>query len=187
MQMGDHMPRTGCRTALLVLIPCATLAAPAIAGPPPKSLYGKSVVVTWSEQRVQRNDGQGEFRNLTFRGQFSAYVSSAGRLFNRVTMQNPRGSSGDRDRVGNTGGRNASFDGNQMVAVQTSAGGARQIVVTFSGGHSSCSAQVIFGVQQGRGSMVATSMIRPNLKVEIKSVTSTGVSCQVRDGNVFGE
>ena len=89
------MPRTRAFPSA-ALIPLAALAAPAAASEPPKELYGKSVVVTWNEERVQRREDQREFRTVTIRGEYSVYVSSEGRLFNRVTMENPRGQKGGR-------------------------------------------------------------------------------------------
>ena len=179
------MPRTRA-LPYATLIPLAALAAPAAASEPPRELYGKSVVVTWNEERVQRREDQREFRTVTIRGEYWVYLSSEGRLFNRVTMENPRGQKGGKDRVGNTERRFTEFDGDKMTATQkAAAGGARQIVVTFTAGHAGCNAQVIRGVQEGRDSMVADSLIRPGTQVEIKSVKTSAVTCRVRDGNVF--
>jgi hypothetical protein len=180
------MPRT-CALPYAALLSLATWAVPAAAGEPPKELHGKSVVVTWNEDRVQRREDQRDFRTVTIRGEYWVYVSSEGRLFNRVTMENPRGQKGGKDRVGDTERRFTEFDGEKMVAIQKMAvGGARQIAVTFASGHAGCSAQVVRGVEEGRDSMVADSLIRPGTKVEIKSVKTSAVTCQVRAGNVFG-
>jgi hypothetical protein len=171
--------------ALLTLVSTMGWAA---AAEPPKELFGKSIIVTWNENRVQRRQDQKEFRTVTIRGEYGAYVSETGRLFTRISMQNPRGDKGKKDRVGDTDRRTTEFDGDKMVAIQRMAvGGARQIVITFAPGHNGCTADVIRGVEQGRDSMIADSLIRPGTQVEIKSVKTTNVACRMRDGNAFAD
>jgi hypothetical protein len=185
-----EMPRFVRRPALLptALLLLTTAPLRAAAAEPPKDLYGKSIVVGWNEDRVQRRDDQKNFRNVTVRGGYVVYVSDEGRLFNRVTMENPRGKKGKKDRLGDTERRFTEFDGDKMVATQKMAvGGARQITVTFAPGYGSCTAQVIRGVEEGRQSMIADSLTRPGTKVEIKSVKTSGIACKVVDRNVFAE
>jgi hypothetical protein len=155
----------------------------------PQALYGKSVVVSWTEQRMQRRQGEGEFRPATRQGEFSVYVSSAGRIFNRARMTNPRrGRSGETERIGDTKNRNIVFEGSTMVVMQHgTSGGARRIAVAFDDGFSSCTAQVIRGKEEGAGAIVARSAITPGRTVEIASVKTSGVSCAVKSGNVFGD
>ena len=187
-QAGICITRTRIRVPFLVIaLALLGQSNQAAASEPPKELYGKSVVVSWNEHRVQRRQDQPEFRNVTIRGQYFAYVSGQGRVFNRVRMENPRGESGQRDRIGDTDRRTTEFAGNRMVAVQKApAGGARQIVISFAAGYTGCNAQVLRGIEEGHDRIVAESVIRPGMKVEIKSVKTSGVTCQVRDGNVFG-
>ena len=155
----------------------------------PQTLYGKSVIVAWTEQRMQRRQGEGEFRPATRNGAFSVYVSSNGRIFNRASMSNPRrGRSGATERVGDTKNRNIVFDGRTMVVTQHGgSGGARRIVVAFNDGFAGCTAQVIRGKEEGASAIVAHSTITPGRVVEIASVSTSGVSCSVKNGNVFGE
>jgi hypothetical protein len=155
---------------------------------PPQALYGKSIVVSWTEQRMQRRQGEGEFRPATRQGEFSVYVSNAGRIFNRASMTNPRrGRSGATERVGDTKNRNVSFEGRTMVVIQHGAsGGARRIVASFDDGFAGCTAEVIRGKEEGAGAIVARSTITPGRTVEIASVKTTGVSPAVTNGNEFG-
>jgi hypothetical protein len=154
----------------------------------PPAIQGKSVVVSWTENRMQRRPDEAHARPAIRQGTFSVYVSSAGRIFNRLTMANPkRGKSGSSDRIGDTGNRSITFEGRTMAAVQSGAtGGARRILVTFAEGFARCTAEVIRGKQEGAEKMVARSTITPGATVEILSVQTSGVSCAVKDGNVFG-
>jgi hypothetical protein len=157
---------------------------PAHAGEPPKDLYGKSVVVSWKEDRTQRRQDQQEFRNVTRHGEYVVVISDAGELFTRLSMENPKGEKGKRDVIGNTARRFTKFEDDKMVAAQeTRMGGARQITVSFASGYTGCSAEVIVGVEAGRRTMIAESMIHPGTRVEIKSVKTRAVTCELREGN----
>jgi hypothetical protein len=152
----------------------------------PKELYGKSIVVSWTEDRIQRASDQTQFQSMTVAGKFSAYVSSQGRIFSRNTMQVGR-RVGSAERVGDEGNSHVSFAGRSLVAVQMSEHGARRIVVEFDLGFTSCTAEVIRGKETGAASLTANSLIRSGIKVEIQSVKTSNVSCSMRDGNVFGD
>jgi len=45
---------------------------------------------------------------------------------------------------------------------------------------------VIRGKEEGAATMTSNSLIRPGTRTEIKSVTTGGVTCSVKAGNVFG-
>lgn len=164
--------------ALAALTPTAATAAP-------KQLFGKSIVVSWTEQREQRQTGWNEFRPVTNSGKFSVYVSSQGQLFNRTSMTNARGASGRVERVGSAGHMNISFQANSLIAIQTNEGGARRIVVTFGPAFATCTAEVIRGKQEGAAVIRTGSMIYPGMKVEIRSVHTTGIGCTMSDSNIF--
>lgn len=156
----------------------------------PASIYGKSVVVNWTEERQQKIVGEETMRNVLRNAQFSVYISDQGRPFSRMSYSfaNNRGSlrSGARDKVGGEGGggRNVSFSGNTMnVTMKMGDGGARNLVVSLAG--DSCSAQVIVGKAQGASHIRAKSMVTGN-QMEILSIKSSAASCSVRNGNVFG-
>jgi hypothetical protein len=59
--------------AALVLLSLAAFAQSA-----PAQLHGKSIVATWSENRMQRLAGKGEFRPMSIPSGISVYVSTAG-------------------------------------------------------------------------------------------------------------
>jgi hypothetical protein len=151
----------------------------------PAQLYGKSVVVSWTEERIQRDLGKEKFRPSPHQGGFSVYVSSAGHIFNRMSIAAGH-RSGSSDRLGAAGNRNISFQGNSMSSVQQSQGGARRILITFDQQFASCTAEVIRGKETGASRILARSKLRPGVRVEIQSVRTGAASCSVRNGNVFG-
>ncbi len=137
-----------------------------------EKLHGKSVVVSWTERRMQRREGESSYRPTVRYGTFSVYVSAAGRVFNRFDMRNPKGGeSGKRDIVGDGPRRHVSLSGNTMIAVlEAAAGGALRIVVTFDEAFFRCSADVIRGKEEGIDKMVIYSVIRPGIRIEITSL-----------------
>jgi hypothetical protein len=170
----------------LVALPMAssgTLAAPS-------QLYGKSVIVSWQEDRMQTTDRDAQPTSVTGSGQLSVYISEAGRPFSRVSMSvtNRRGTrSGNRDAVqGEGSSRSVSFNGNTMSAsMPRGNAGAMQISVTFDSGFQGCSARVVTGKTGGAQSTRVTSMITGH-QYEFYSVKTSGESCRVQGGNVFG-
>jgi hypothetical protein len=168
----------------VLLIPVRAWAAP------PLALYGKSVVVSWKESRVQRRLSQADFYSLTVTKKMSIYISSAGRIFSRQTSTNFRGSGSTEQIAGERGnGRNMdlipTFTGNSMVLFGgPSQGAVRRISLTFDSGFTSCSANVVFGKQSGRMTFRAYSPI-VNEYIEIASASASDATCSIRSGNVF--
>jgi hypothetical protein len=124
------------------------------------------------------------------------YVSGQGRLFMRHTATAGGGdmASGKGTRPSRQGefapgdssprGGSFSFQGNRLVGVISYSGGARQIIATFDGGFSSCTASVIEG-NAGSGSFKRKG---PNGVVhEITNATTSGVSCSIQSGNAFAQ
>lgn len=63
--------------------------------------------------------------------------------------------------------------------------GAMQISVTFDPGFQGCSARVVTGKAGGAQSTRVTSVITGR-QYEFYSVKTSGESCRVQNGNVFG-
>ncbi len=178
------------KTILMIASVMASAIGAGQAHAAPAQIYGKSVVVTWTEERQQKIVGEENLRNVLRNAEFSVYISDQGRPFSRMrySFANNRGTlrQGARDRVGGEGGggRNVSFSGNTMnVTMRMGDGGARNLMVNLAG--DSCSAQVIVGKEQGARQIRTKSMITGN-QVEILSIKSSGASCRVQSGNVFG-
>ena len=151
----------------------------------PRHLYGKSVVVTWSEDRIQRDGGVGAFRPVTAAHNLSVYMSTAGRPFARMT-NTTRAGSGSTERAPHSGGGriSTSFSGQTLVVIIGGTGNARRATITFSGDYAACTAQLVRAKPVGSAMFTSTSIITGQL-VETKSVTVRNQSCSIREGNVF--
>jgi hypothetical protein len=173
------------RIALWLLCNVVAALMPAVAGAAPSQLYGKSIVVSWTEQRSQRQPGWSDFRDIAQSGRLSFYVSSRGQLFKRITMGNTAGGSGKVDSVG-SGGLAISFQGNSAVATYGREGAAQRVLVKFDSAFASCTADAIHAKREGAAILRTGSMIYRGMTVEIRSVRTVNTSCAIRDGNVFG-
>jgi hypothetical protein len=170
------------------LVACCCTADAATA---PTQLYGKSINVSWTDNRMQREVGAPQFHPWSVQYQLKIYISSAGRPFIRNSMTSRGGSArGEQVGVAGTtsagGARMAQFQGHSLVIVITFNGGARRVQIDFDGNFASCSASVILGKATGAGSYTTVSPIsgRP---IEIQSGAATAVTCATSDGNIFAE
>jgi hypothetical protein len=171
--------------AILVL---AMTASGALAAP--SQLYGKSVVVSWTENRMQTTDYSDTPVPKTASGRLSVYISDKGRAFSRVSMsveRRRRTQSGERDAVqGEGSARSVNFHANSMtVSAPRGDAGAMMIAVTFDSAFQGCSAHVVTGKANGAQSTRVTSMINGR-QYRFFSVQTSGESCSVQSGNVFG-
>jgi len=175
------------RSALVMA--CAMI-APQLADAAPQSLYGKTVVVTWQEERQQKLPGEENMRFVGTAAEFDVYVSEAGRPFSRLrfSIANQRGrlKSGSRDAVGGEGSaRNVSFSGNGLTAsMPRGAGGALLVSVTFDSGFQSCTARTVSGKAPGVAAAHAKSIINGG-SIDLYSVKTSGESCRIQNGNMF--
>jgi hypothetical protein len=150
----------------------------------PAQLQGKSIVVSWTEQRAQKPVGAAHLRSVSVALSFTVYVSTVGRVFTRVGNV-----LGTRDQVGSRGGpastRHIQFQARGFTTTAMLGGGARRIVVDFGEGYGTCSARVIVAKEAGSSVIVAPHIAGKGTKIEIHSVTTGGATCSIRSGNVF--
>jgi hypothetical protein len=159
----------------------------------PAALYGKSVVISWSETSQQRYVGEENFRTVQRSVQMSIYVSTQGRVFSRQTNTVGRAGTGSTEQVsGQRGGEHApgaprvsGFNGHEMALMGPLPGGIRHVLVSFDEGFTSCTATAGLAVESGKATTNGKSPIngRP---LQITKVTAGSASCSIRDGNVFG-
>jgi hypothetical protein len=175
----------GCAVSMIAVLPMATSAALAA----PSQLYGRSVIVSWQEDRVQALAGDSQPRAVSASAELSVYISEAGRAFSRVSMtvSGRRTRSGSRDAVqGEGSARSFGFHGNTMNAsMPRGSAGAMQVLVTFDSSFQSCSAHVIAGKAGGAGFTRVHSMVT-GAEVDMYSIKTSGESCRLQSGNVFG-
>ena len=153
----------------------------------PRALLNKTVLLSWTQHNVEKHpDGRINRRQVINRR--AVYVSSAGRLFTRVTRTGLRGSNTDDFAPGETrtsagNARQMQFQGNRLVGSLAFASGAGRAVATFDPGFSSCSLSVVFGRQ---GAAPIRWRHRGEL-VEVQSIDVSAPGCSIRNGNVFAE
>jgi hypothetical protein len=159
----------------------------------PKELYGKSIIITWTEHRNQRHADQANFRDVDVALSRQIYISTEGHFFGRLSAKSPSGRVGSREGVGTSGisagggPREVQFSGRTITLTGASTGGlARRTTVEFNESFTTCEAQVIFAKQAGSDVVVGRNLVTGGLN-EIRSATVTTVSCSVRDGNVFAD
>lgn len=172
----------------LFLIAIFSLGSRQVHAAPGSDLLGKSVLVSWTENRQQRTDGS-EVRAVTRNFQLQMYVSEAGRLFTRSTSSG-RGGTHGTDQVGGGGrslgggARSVAVSGN-TITVQSNWGNyARILRIDVGPGGSSCSAQMSVGKEPGAAPRSFRNV--GGFTIEIHSLSVSGVSCSIRPGNVFG-
>jgi hypothetical protein len=163
-------------------------ASQSLAESPPAQLQGKSVIVTWTEKRVQRPLDEEKVRTVTVSVGLDLYVSDQGRIFSRMRRQIESHNSAKRDRLpgesltGHAG--ETRFEGRVLIIDSTYASGARRIAVAFDAGYGGCTASIIQGKEGGAQKMIMTSMINKK-KLEVHSIEVLAPRCSVRQGNVF--
>jgi hypothetical protein len=168
--------------SLFVVAPLQARAAPSA------DLVGKSVLVSWTENRQQRINNAPEMRAVTVGFQLQIYVSGVGRPFSRLTAGNRSGSHGN-EQVGaqgqSLGGgvRSIVANGNSITLQATYGNYARNLRIDVAPGGAGCSAQMSVGKEAGSAPKAFQSGGRT---IEIHSVSVSGVSCSIRQGNVFG-
>jgi hypothetical protein len=175
-----------------------TFTAAYTASAPPKQLYGKSVIVSWTETRSQRAVGEQNFHPASVNLQRSVYVSTAGRVFSRTTATGSGGGrrrghfSGSAESVGTTGtnysggASNVQFQGNSIVMTGGFTASARRVTVNLDSSFESCTAQVITAKEVGAKVGVWRG-IGSGRMLEVESVSAGPASCSVKSGNVFAE
>jgi hypothetical protein len=165
----------------------ATWTAAAHAGSAPKELYGKSIVFTWAENRSQRLLGQTNFRDVLVPLSHSVYISTTGRLFDRFVAGSQNAA---HETIGTSatsvggGPKQIQFSGRTMTLIATNKGGmARKTTIEFNDSFNTCQADVVFAKQAGSNVVVGGF----TGQLEIRSSSITGVTCSVREGNVFAQ
>jgi hypothetical protein len=159
----------------------------------PAALHNKSVVLSWTEYRVQKADA-GDIARSTTHSDFRVYISSAGRLFSRFTRQNPKSGRSNTTALSpdgkltasgvGQGRRTARFDGRQLVSENSMSSGARRIQADFDASFRRCTLRVIYGKESG------ADQRHRGMDGRMYTIISTDVSaqsCTIRDGNLVGD
>lgn len=161
-------------------------ALPAYAADPPKPLFGKSIVVAWTEARIQRPVGETTYRGVNGSHSLSVYVSSTGRVFNRFTNISQTGTRSNEQVAGSEGAtRVPSFDGrNLSILMPFRSGGARKISVEFAAAFGSCKANVMYEAPPGTTHSIGFNAYTKRM-IELRHIVPNEATCSIQDGNVF--
>jgi hypothetical protein len=173
----------------------AALVSPALLAPAaaqaPAQARGKSVLVSWSEDRAAKNIGDTRMRYVRSFHTLVVYVSTAGRVFNRYsagvrTFTGYRTGANEQVAGSAGGGRSAHFEGRTLLIQNAMpGGGGRRISISFDDKFSSCTASVINGLAPGETKSVRRSVITHSL-YELYSSKPGDVTCETQIGNAFG-
>jgi hypothetical protein len=104
----------------------------------PPQLLGKSVVLSWSETRIERDEGEPNFRPVNANHGLTLYISTTGRVFSRVSNTTNAGSGGSEQVQGQSSAsshapaRVPSFSGQSMTYFQpVGQAGMRRVLIDF--------------------------------------------------------
>jgi hypothetical protein len=159
---------------------------------PQQQLLGKSVVVTWSESRVQRDEGDAKFKSVHATQNLGIYVGTSGRVFSRMTFTTGLGS-GRAEHVQEQSAadpklreRATTFSGQSMtVVLPFRQGGMRRLLIDFGDNFDNCSAKASYVTEEGSPTSFGRSVITKRI-VEFQSISMSGETCSVLNRNVFG-
>jgi len=184
------------KTRTLAALALSTLAkfsgtAPAAADPAPAALYNKSILLAWTEHRVQRSDG-GAIKKSTTNSDFAIYISSAGRLFSRFERRNSRSGRSNTSTLGpegiagfagvGQGPRSTRFEGGQLISDNKMRSGARRILVEFDDQYRGCQLKIIYG-KEGGAPLYHRAM--DGRMYYILSTEIVSPTCEIKDGYSF--
>jgi hypothetical protein len=170
--------------------------AAAHAGSAPKELYGKSIVVAWTESVTGKVGGDEVTRSFVRAYQMSMYLSTAGRPFMRLIQ----GSASTNHHLQGMGfgvgpletspvaSQNAGhidFAGRSIVVYREFESGAHRIAIEFDGTNTNCKATVVNGRQAGKNGFVQSS-VRGG-RIEVSSIEVGTTNCSIKEGNVFAQ
>jgi hypothetical protein len=188
--MLDHLSRF--RRKCVIPVAISLLAVSGVSetrAAPAADLVGKSVVVSWTENRQQRTDGASDVRAVSRNFDLQIYLSGSGRPFARVTSSG-RGGSTSNEQVGSQGEslgggvRSIRADGYSIVLQANYGNYARNLRIDVAPGAASCSAQMAVGKESGSSPKAFRNA--SGRTIEIHSLSVSGVACSIRQGNVFG-
>jgi len=166
---------------------------------PPKELYNKSVVMHWSTG-YNWKDTSGASGHIVTNFAQSVYISSTGRIFKMVSKSlsargrqtniasaKASGPGGDAIKTSNHHtSANVAWNGRELIGVVKVESGAHMLHVKFDEGFRGCTLSFTSGKEENAPGIVQKSMRGTGDKLVMLSATgNSGMSCAVKDGNVF--
>lgn len=184
---------TRCNLLAAIVVVAANVFIPAAAPAAdlaPVPLRGKTVILDWSEIRLQRSaDSQRPFNRVEAQMRIAIYFSEIGRAFGRV-IPTVGGESGQHDVLVDEPASSSSwettFSGGNLSLFQPffNGGAIRRVEIAFSADFSSCSSRVEYAKREGVEIWRTRSAITHGW-VDLQSDTAGAATCAVQVGNVF--
>jgi hypothetical protein len=121
------------------------------AGQIPESLFGKSIVLGWSDVRTIKNTQSGRLFIQGQQSSVSLYISEKGRTFSSLRrelyVQGHRSmdAATNNEVSGTEKVLHWRFEGDSLVADQAFLRGARRVSISFDNGYHNCSIAVLHG------------------------------------------
>jgi hypothetical protein len=183
--------------SIAVIAALTPLSAAAHAESAPKELYGKSIIVTWTESVTGKLGGEEVTRNFVKSYQMSIYLSTAGRPFMRLIQGGAGVGNHHLQGIGGVAGQlenspdasqheiHVDFAGRSIVVYREFESGAHRIAIEFDGTNTNCKATVVNGRQAGKKGLVQVSS--RGGRTEVSSIEVGTTNCSIREGNVFGQ
>jgi hypothetical protein len=154
----------------------------------PRQLYDKTVAFSFTSNSLQRDPG-GREHGVQTGISYTFYISSAGRIFERSSRSPSGGTSQsgqfgpDSKALSKSGeAHNVHFEGNKLVSLRAFVVGASRMVVSFDPGFTSCTVSVQNAKENGG---VIKRKGTDGVVREFLSITTSGETCSVREGNPF--
>lgn len=164
--------------------------AQAAAAPAPQQLRNKSIVTRFVLQIHQRAP-DGRFANPAINVGYTVYVSSAGRSFIRQSrsINNPYFSAArtteagpGQSQSGNAETREMQFSGGKLIGNAAFISGAARMQIGFDPNYTRCDVNIQFG--KAGGAAIKWKGL-DGVLYTVESVTPTGLTCTIQDGNAF--
>lgn len=170
----------GIAATLLALQTCEVIAAGA-----PSQLRGKSLALSWRDQRVEKIVSTGQERGINQSSDLTVYVGAEGRFFSQFSRATAKSSSNLKEVSG--AGRNElswRVDGKALAADQPFKKGVRRLIVSFDDSYSNCTLRVLHGKEAGSSNLEYITF-GDKQYVILQSINVTSTSCAIRTGNPF--
>ena len=163
----------------------------------PAALLGKSVVVNWTDIRVEREVSAAGTTQSPSDFTISIYVSSQGHIFSlydRRHSQKDQSANIDR-QVGSVGSIIADsrrlalswqFENGNLSADQQFIQGARRVSIDFDSSYKRCAVKVIYGKGAGNENIRYLSR-ESGRELELLESRITSTKCRVLHGNVLAD
>ena len=162
-----------------------TVAQTALAQGAPSEVRGKSLHISWTDNRTSRVIETGRVSSGSQSNSVRVYVSDVGRVFSEFDRTIASRGSDRQSDVSNQGRAflHWKISGRTLVADQSMGSGARRFVITLDQNFSTCELSVI----HGKAGSKPTRFTRfdDGAKLELLSINVLSTSCSVRGGNIF--